>query len=413
MRSAAALVLWATALGSQTLTVIPPRALMDESVLIRAAGLNPGERVSIEASLIDGADHRWAARAEFDAAADGTVAVDTQAPVKGSYKGVSAMGLIWSMMPESKDARRYQPPHQMGIQPIEFRLLRGGQTIAAAHLDQSYTAPGVTRVPLHEGDLRGILFVPPGTEPHPAVMVMSGSNGGVPTRQAAWLASRGFVALALAYFRYEDLPRVLEAIPLEYFGRALEWLSKLPEVARGRIAMMGSSRGGELALQLASMYNVRAVVAYVPASVRVRACCGGNAVPWAWTWKGQPLAFVQRPADRRGSEGMRAAIAVENTQGPVLVISGEDDHLWPSADMGDEVIARLKRQHFPYSFENLKYKGAGHDAGQPGIAPAWHGVLRNPISGRDMDLGGSAAADAASTLDAMPKVLEFLRQSLR
>ena len=42
--------------------------------------------------------------------------------------------------------------------------------------------------------------LPPGSERHPAVLVAEGSNGGVPSRPAAWLASRGFVTLALAYF---------------------------------------------------------------------------------------------------------------------------------------------------------------------------------------------------------------------
>jgi dienelactone hydrolase len=177
--------------------------------------------------------------------------------------------------------------------------------------------------------------------------------------------------------------------------------------------MVGTSRGGELALQLGSMYpQIGAVVAYVPASVRVRACCGMTAITYAWTWKGQPLAYVMRPAQRGGAGGFTAAIAVENTRGPVLMISGESDHVWPSAEMADEVVSRLRRNHFPFSCENLKYRGAGHDAGQPGFVPAWHGTVRNPTSGQEMDLGGSPAAEAASVLEAMPKVLAFLRQSL-
>lgn len=41
------------------------------------------------------------------------------------------------------------------------------------------------------------------------------------------------------------------------------------------------------------------------------------------------------------------------------------------------------------------------------------GKIRHPVSGREIDLGGSAADDAQSSLDAMPKVLEFLRKSLQ
>jgi dienelactone hydrolase len=59
---------------------------------------------------------------------------------------------------------------------------------------------------------------------HPAVLVVGGSEGGRPLRPAAWLASHGYVALALAYFRFEDLPPQLESIPLEYFQEALRWM---------------------------------------------------------------------------------------------------------------------------------------------------------------------------------------------
>jgi hypothetical protein len=56
---------------------------------------------------------------------------------------------------------------------------------------------------------------------------------------------------------------------------------------------MGTSRGGELALQLGSMFPaIDAVVAYVPAKVRCAACCGNTRVPYAWTWGGQPLPYV-------------------------------------------------------------------------------------------------------------------------
>ena len=235
----------------------------------------------------------------------------------------------------------------------------------------------------------------------------------MPTRQAAWLASHGFAALALAYFRYEDLPAKLEGIPLEYFGRALIWMAQRPEIVGDRLGVLGTSRGGELALQLASMFpQIGAVAAYVPANLRYPACCGGDTrVPYAWTWRGSPLPYLPLRFARDPQMMMEAAIEVEKTKGPVLLISGEDDGIWRSSAMADAVIARLKRAHFPYHFEHLKYPHAGHSAGKPGVAPAWHGRVRHPVSGREMVLGGSAEGDAQSSIDAMPKVIEFLRQS--
>jgi dienelactone hydrolase len=404
----------AGALAAQTLEVTPARVLRDEPAAIRVSGLQPGEIFTIEAGLEDGGGARWKSLAEFQAGPDGAGDLSKLAPVKGSYKGVSALGLIWSMMPESKGVARYQPHRDMAPQVTEFHMMRQGKQVAAARLEQLAIGEGVERIPVHDGSLRGTLFVPAGKGRHPGVLVVGGSDGGLPSGQAAWLASHGFLALALAYFHYEDLPAMLQAIPLEYFGQALQWLGKRPEVSQERVAVMGTSRGGELALQLGSMFpQITAVVAYVPADVRFPACCGGGmAMSYAWTWHGQPLAFVSRFPQRQTTEGMRARIEVERTQGPILLISGESDHLWPSSEMADAVVAHLKRVHFTYSFENLKYKGAGHSAGQPSISPKWHGEVRHPVSGREIDLGGSPAGDAESTLDSMPKVLEFLKHSL-
>jgi dienelactone hydrolase len=106
---------------------------------------------------------------------------------------------------------------------------------------------------------------------------------------AAWLASHGYVALALAYFRYESLPSNLEDIPLEYFDQALTFLAERPEVVPNQIGVVGTSRCAKLALHLGSMYpQIKAIVTYAPADTRRPACCGRRRVLPAWTWQGQP-----------------------------------------------------------------------------------------------------------------------------
>jgi dienelactone hydrolase len=395
------------ALWGQALEVVPPRVLPGEAAAIRAKGLQPNERITVRAELVDGGDHKWKSEADFVADGEGSIDASRQPAVGGAYKDVNGMGLIWFMMPEGRQTAMYRPQRTGSAQVIEFSLWRKSSKLAEARLEQVSLAPGEQRIPVHEDGLRGALFVPAGGEEHPAVLVVGGSNGGAPELPAAWLAAHGFVALALAYFNYEDLPKMLEGIPLEYFQRGLGWLLKRPEVSGDRAAVMGTSRGGELALQLGSMFPaIRAVVAYVPADVRYPACCGNTSVPYAWTWTGRPLPYALPRFGRTGE----AAIEVERTRGPVLMISGEDDHLWRSWEMADAVVSRLKRANFAYSFENLKYAHAGHLAGHPSIRPAWHTAVRHPISGRLNDLGGSAKGDAESSIDSMPKVLEFLRK---
>jgi dienelactone hydrolase len=399
--------------AAQTLDVDPPRVMGDQAAAIRVQGLDAGEHIEIRAELVDGANHHWASDAEFTAVASGSLAVSKQAPARGSYKTISPMGLIWSMRPAEKDAGLYRLQQNFAPQLTRIHLLRKGKEVAASQIEQVFLPAGLRRVPVNEDGIRGVFFIPPGDERKPAILVLPGSEGGIPSRPAAWLALHGYAVLALAYFHFQDLPPRLEAIPLEYFQHALQWMAARPEVAPKRIAVSGGSRGGELALQLGSMFPaLRAVVAYVPSNVRRNACCGGNAEPYAWTWKGQPLSFLPVGLPLQSDMAARAAIAVENTRGPILMISGEDDGVWQSSTMADLAMARLKSAHFAFDAQHLKYPHAGHGAGKAYITPEWHEGLRHPVSGREMNLGGTAQGDAESSIDAMPKVLEFLRKAL-
>jgi len=318
--------------SSQTLKISPSSVLIDESAVVRTGGLARNERVLIRAELVDGANELWSSEAEFVANAEGAVDISKQAPVKGFYKEVSAMGLVWSMKPNGKHVMSYQPPGDLAVQVIQFELLRNGQKVASAQLEQCGLADGVQRINI-EGQLRGVLLLPNSSGPHPGVLVLGGSEGGMPLRKAAWLASRGYAALALAYFRYDDLPPLLEGIPLEYFGNALAWMTQRPEISGDHLAVVGTSRGGELALQLGSMFpEIKGVVAYVPANVRFPACCGDTRVPYAWTWQGRPLSFVFPRALRDPIATRDAAIDVEQTHGPILLIAGDDDGVWDAND---------------------------------------------------------------------------------
>ncbi len=404
--------------AAQTLELIPTRALDDQAPVIRATGLQANEHVTIHADLTDGADHPWHAQAEFIADAEGVVDVSRQAPIKGSYKKASSAGLIWSMMPAAKNVEVYRAPAKLEPQVIHFKLQhfkldKNGQSVATADFEQLSIADGVKRVEV-KGGLHGMLYVPPEPGPHPGVLVLGGSEGGLPTRNAAWLASHGYAAFALAYFRYENLPAQLEMIPLEYFGQALDWMKSRPEIAGDKLGVMGGSRGGELALQLGSMYpQIKTVVAFVPANTRHQSCCSGGGrfgfSSAAWTWKGAPLAYLN---GRGGPAAMEQAaeIQVERTHGPILLISGQDDGIWESSRMSDKVIGRLKGAHFAYEFEQLKYAHAGHRAGHPGIYPTWYGRVTHPVSGRETHYGGTPEGNAESSIDAAPKVLEFLRK---
>lgn len=55
-----------------------------------------------------------------------------------------------------------------------------------------------------------------GSGPFPGVIDMFGSGGGLFDHRAALLASRGFCVFALPFFAYEDLPKSLPDVSLDY-----------------------------------------------------------------------------------------------------------------------------------------------------------------------------------------------------
>lgn len=69
-----------------------------------------------------------------------------------------------------------------------------------------------------------------GGGPVPAVIDLFGAAGGLVEYRAALLASRGIMALALAYFRYDDLPKTMNELEVDYVEEAVQWLCRHPKV---------------------------------------------------------------------------------------------------------------------------------------------------------------------------------------
>jgi uncharacterized protein len=264
------------------------------------------------------------------------------------------------------------------------------------------------------------VYYPPPAGRHDVVLVLGGSEGGTrgsgPT--AKTLAEHGFGALAIAYFGDKGLPEALENVPLETMEAGVDWLRAQPAVGPRRIPVLGVSKGGEAALLLAA-HDPRlcAVVAGVPSSVVWAGIDMAHpATPVtasSWTLAGKPLAFV--PYAEGPFRGVRdlyerslakaapeAVIPVEKIKGPVLLISGKADQLWPSTPMADAVMARLDAGHFPYEHRHLAYDNAGHASVGPPF-PA-----DSPNLSRLASLGGTVEGNQAARTDGWPKVLAFL-----
>lgn len=412
---------------------VPSESMADEEVRVCLTGFAPGEAVTVRSRLQDDFGNSWEAANTFRADERGTVDLATMAPDSGSYQGIEPMGFLWSMTPV--DADRGSPMMVTNVEPNVVQLAAevDGQPVASTELVRSYLAPGVRRIEARDDGLFGTLFVPAGEGPFPAIILLSGSGGGLSEAQAALYAAHGYAGLALAYFRAGHLPNDLIRIPLEYFERAIAWLAARPEIDAERLAVGGASRGGELSLLLASRYpQFKAVVANVPSAI-VYGGVGSDESAYfqpAWTHGGKAVTFFtsrRNSAERdvpqpgvpfaltplflRGLEEeepvQAAAIPVERINGPVLLISGRDDAMWPSTRYSDMVMARLKEHGHPYPDQHLAYDGAGHVIGQPWV-PTTVFASGHPVTGTLFAYGGTPKGSADARADAWSNILAFL-----
>jgi dienelactone hydrolase len=394
----------------------PEAALLDEPIAVVVSGLAPGREVTVELRGWRSAP-QWASSATFHAGADGVVDLTRMSPVRGDYEGVDAMGLFWSAHRSGGGEAPERGVNASMPAPELWHLTARveGAVVATASVTRRAVAPDVSITTVHDRGLVGVFYQPATPGRHPAVLVVSGSGGGVTPASSfpGGLASRGYAVLALAYFGVDGLPPRLHDIPIEYFGTALEWLAAQPSVDPQHIGVLGISRCGELALLLGSMIRmIHAVVAYVPSDMVVGGCCTGRSES-SWTVGGRPLAWSYPARQSDVLAAQRAAIPVEKINGAVLLISGRSDRVWPSSEMSDAVMARLERNHFPFPHRHLTYDEAGHGIGRPYFSTAEVNHAVHPLTGRVMALGGTPAGTAKAREDSWRQVLAFLDENLR
>lgn len=417
---------------------VPLESVVDESITVRVAGCRPEARVTLVARLCDRSGRLWESCNVYVAGRDGIVDLSRDQPIRGSYRTVDAMGFAWSMSITGETCA--EAPRSPGLAPVTFVIVameEDGPTVTTSLLRLA-AARGVTCVEVREDGLVGLLLTPPGAGPFPGILVLGGSEGGLNAELAARYASHGYAALALAYFGVEHLPDELTHIPLEYFERAIQWLRSRPSVDPTRLAISGASRGGELALLLAARHHVfRAVIAVAPSSVVYSAMLGadddgGERCPPAWTHGGAEVPYLcadlqlaRAPAGVSGKRAPlelarmflatlqdedsveQATICVEDIAAPVLLISGQEDAVWPSALYCERVMHRLATHGHPFADLHVSYPGAGHAIGAP-HAPVPPRLVVHPTTGDLIDLGGDPAQTAAASRDGWERQLAFL-----
>lgn len=410
-----------------TVSGLPARALADEPFTVVLTGLRPGGDVTIEVRLDNCLGGAW--QGTFRAHADAAGVLDLATVALDGFAEPDPTALLWAVEPVGEsDPAAADAEDTRGT----LTFLEGGRAVAVHEFARVFRDRGVTCTELAE-PVVGALYRPAGPGPHPVVMTVSGSGGGIARAEAAMLASRGFACLALAYFNYPGRPPELIDQPLEYFGQALDWLAAQPQMRAEAIAVKGSSRGGELSLLLGATFkSVRAVIAVSPSGYVWGPVSADQPDAAAWTWHGTALRQVPPAEDYEPDQSRDvtadgsirltpmfraelaqatpeqladAAIPVERTGGPILILCGAADDMWPSAELTDVVLQRTAQARFPHPVRRIAFPDAGHQITLP-YTPARTSAVHR-LGGR-FAFGGTPAGTAAARVAAWRETLAFL-----
>lgn len=356
------------------ISVDPQEALIDEEVDIRVMGLPPNGRITIKASVKEG-DILMSSYGCYTATERGIVSVRDQASLEGTYTGVEPMGLFWSLKWEPSYTRKRRLVRYDVDTPliVTLSVIDGHYSwedlfdpsirpLATVKVRRWYKHKSVRRIEVKHGSTRGSLFTPPGRGPFPGVIDIMGAGGGLLHYQGALLASKGFVVLCLAYYKYDDLPIKPQDVTFDYFIESTEWFLGLPEVKNDGIGVIAISKGGMYSLMLCMHFHqIKAVVL----SSGVTFVCD---FPLKYSKGDIPNAESVLQNLRTTSEGDEVIavyqptvddfIKVWESSASVLFIVGEDDRCLDPA-ITDRFL-QVVPDEYKHRFQLFKYPDTGH-----------------------------------------------------
>lgn len=248
-----------------------------------------------------------------------------------------------------------------------------------------FSANTFAQITLQTPNTESVLYVGKGKN-QPLIVGLGGSEGGNAWTSDYWKKTRdqfikkGYSFLAIGFFGAKGTPDTLNKIAIEDVYNAIKIATKIKKVNKKKIAIIGGSRGADLALLLASYYKDIDCVVSIVGSNAVFPGHTNHFTTSCWTYTNKELPFVPvneeavpflMKRDLRGTfEAMlkdtiaveKATIKIENIKGAIFLLSATKDEICPSTPMAEMMVARLKNSNFKHHFEHKAIEG-GH--GEP------------------------------------------------
>lgn len=420
---------------------VEQETFVDEKIHIKISGLNPDSRLraGMKMELPWCSGEEFSSYAVFSADESGEVDFDKMAPVEGTYKTADSMGLIYSLK-QSKSVGKNIGENITIEKPILMNLTLESSEKKEIQLKRNFKTKDIVVKQINDG-FTGRLFHQENTH-NKTILMLGGSDGQMESLalMAGPIASRGFNVLIVPYFGVSGLPEKLEEIPLEYFEKIFRWLENNEMTKAKEIYIHGTSKGGELALLLASRYSqVKKVAAVEPHTYCFQALDGmmsGKNVS-SWSSQGKSLPFIKvdnavffedckkdiekgipfgfagtyRKCLEKATNKEEARIKVENSNADILLICGKEDNIWNSYDACPEILRNLKNHKYSHYVELLSYENMGHPLPVPFVIPLSF-TLAMPMHGGVFTSGGTVEGNARGQYESFRKTIEFFKNDI-
>lgn len=278
---------------------------------------------------------------------------------------------------------------------------------------------GVMIEEIHQGSANGFHIIPNNKTSNGVIVTFGGSEGGCNYFQAIDLAQNGYEVVALFFFGQENQPQLLNKVPIDFFDEFLVY-AKDRNIDTETLTLLGGSKGAELSLLLTNYYDeIDNAILYAPSSYVFQGLDFQNQAS-SWTYQGKELPYISfmesspqslfqmfsamifnypisyreqyETAVQNSENASDAVIDISNFEGNIIMFSGDDDAMWHSSVMAQEIYNQNQT-----NIENVVYEDVGH-------------IFKDVTYANGLAFGGVAKNNQNAGVDSDGKVLEFLKQ---
>lgn len=254
------------------------------------------------------------------------------------------------------------------------------------------------------------------------VLCFGGSEGSPNFESAQELAKKGFETFVVFMCGMKNQQNTLVRIPLEQFDDILDYLNENKN-DQGPISIIAASKGAEYALNLAGKYpEISNLVLIAPSSYNF-AGLDFNDYGFSWTYEGEELHYIDikkgsflaffknivvssivkapisyketySSAVETDSNSASKLIPIDDVKANILLIAGEEDQLWDSLSMANEIKSQLSDSKL------LSYKDAGHIYGASDVLN---------LESMRIKTGGSLEGNKKAQAESQEAIVQFLK----